>query len=1566
MFKKLLSIATLLIVLGMNTTVKAVNNLQRIDVKTAQEFVAALKVDFSDETHTQVRGADIHLLCDLDFSDIGSDGTFIEDSYICSGQWFGKISGAGVGEDGNETVFALKNLKYTLFEKLVDAEISDLLIAFSSFEGRDTSSGMLADDCENTSIKSIMFLDIVGTGNSDAIDCDNMGTAVGYAKNSTFAGLMFLGCKLVTDGQNLGHVAGYAENCKIIGCVTDAESSLWADGNSTLGFDGNAYVGGICGEANNCQIINCFNMSLVSSDDDRIGGIVGYGCHGTIVTDCKNGGVVKHCTKDGIGRSARLYEQKVLLGWSIGLTAAAVLVTGGTYWLGKELPPRGDRSLWEQIRHNWSQINETYSYEWGSGSQWDIKFAMTDGVKFGKAIYEGYGMVLGFLGNFAMYVITFFPELTAIVAAVVITCYFTLAIYNSLTSDPDEMGGIAGTMEDGTIIRCVNAGPVVCLDDDCGGIVGQLDGSTVESCVNRSFVRGKTDVGGIVGYAYHESKIKNCLNLGAVTSSGEEGYYGIVGELDSNCTASDNYYLYEENKNHTICESVTQDKMASGWVAKQLNDALIAEGKNPLWRQNVGGENADFAPYISEDDRPIVTSVAAEGSYSVVQNITNGGDFVLACANPLAQISLKDNVDLSGASVLMSNFQHPFRGHINGNGYSICNFHYQSSEEDKFLTNDDEDNNRPHDIALFPRATGATFENFVIDGFNITQKDENLVYAYREGLLVGNADHCIFRNITIRNSQIKVNEDEDPKWLVGGLVGLARNTSSSSDDISYFDNVTVESTCSFSAFIGNRIGEAYLGGIAGQASKTVFDHCHNASSLSADDDFVGGICGYAAGCGFVGCLNSGSVVGQDYVGGIVGRALSCGISESVNTGKVSGDDADNDYLGGIVGSIDGSSSVKYCLGFGEVNNAGDYCGGIEGKGYGVENVDCANNHWYYYLNGSLQTDFKAENTTFGYTPEDLYSGKFAYYYTNGENKRYLYQSLDNDPYLTDLPVPMAAAGEVYQNHLCFTEASEKHYSNLYQNPYGYIHNGQAHLDFARWGFCTVCGNVPNPSDITFPTEITINNADDLMTLSKGVSMGVDYSNTTISLANDIDFDGVTDFMPIGTTIKRPFRGTFNGNAHRIKNLHIKRTSNATGVGLFGVVTGQTRIEGVIMDKSCSVDGNNSLGVGGLVGCVMTDTDHDSAKLILYYCGNEANVNGGENVAGLVGGVYDKANDGAATTSCALRVSDCYNAGTISGNKVCAALVGYGHLNLEATYSYNIGYVTGSFIENHFMVNYNKEKATHAGFSRLYQLEGMPADENIKETVTANQIILGDVAEMLNIAVPVNYRHWYQNLGTDLYPTPVPTPHEGIKNIYHERSMSSDWGTAILPYAVQTNDDVQLYALKTTDINGTDASITLEEIESVDENTPFFFKKKNASATSVCFDIADGSYVTLPADDATSVSQATNADGWSLTGNYRTQSYLTNVYFMAQNKVWYAEDPIEVPSFRAYLSSKETSSSNKPIRILVHGENSTTQIGEIRDGEVIFFDQPIYNLSGQRVSKDSKGILITNGKKVIIK
>ena len=179
---------------------------------------------------------------------------------------------------------------------------------------------------------------------------------------------------------------------------------------------------------------------------------------------------------------------------------------------------------------------------------------------------------------------------------------------------------------------------------------------------------------------------------------------------------------------------------------------------------------------------------------------------------------------------------------------------------------------------------------------------------------------------------------------------------------------------------------------------------------------------------------------------------------------------------------------------------------------------------------------------------------------------------------------------------------------------------------------------------------------DLCIFSQMINEGSETDVQAV-LVSDIDMaDYNEDFHPIGTT-SAVFAGSFDGKGHRISNLHL---SGGNAVGLFGYV-GYATLSNIIFDESCSVEGNNNVGM--LVGSVRNGTVNISG------IENHGSVTASGNSAGALVG-YGRI---LAT----FKVANCCNTGSITAQTNAAALVGPSGGKVTVENSYNIGTITGA-------------------------------------------------------------------------------------------------------------------------------------------------------------------------------------------------------------------------------------------------------------------------------------------------
>ena len=204
---------------------------------------------------------------------------------------------------------------------------------------------------------------------------------------------------------------------------------------------------------------------------------------------------------------------------------------------------------------------------------------------------------------------------------------------------------------------------------------------------------------------------------------------------------------------------------------------------------------------------------------------------------------------------------------------------------------------------------------------------------------------------------------------------------------------------------------------------------------------------------------------------------------------------------------------------------------------------------------------------------------------------------------------------------------------------------------------------------------------------------------------------------------------------------------------------------------------------------------------------------------------------------------------------------------------------------------------------------------------------------------------------------------GTGDVTLSRSITAgNWSSIVVPFDISADDIETVF--------GQGASVA--ELESGDATSLHF-------STTLTDDMmkANQPYAIKVGSDFTGalISGATivegtpvqSIDNWDFVGTYATvENLAAGNYYFKNNYLWQATGTQRVKAFRAYLHYTSGSSLAPQLSIIIDGDE-TTSINTL-DSRLSTPDQtqPMYNLSGQRVSDSYKGIVIVNGKKIIRK
>lgn len=262
--------------------------------------------------------------------------------------------------------------------------------------------------------------------------------------------------------------------------------------------------------------------------------------------------------------------------------------------------------------------------------------------------------------------------------------------------------------------------------------------------------------------------------------------------------------------------------------------------------------------------------------------------------------------------------------------------------------------------------------------------------------------------------------------------------------------------------------------------------------------------------------------------------------------------------------------------------------------------------------------------------------------------------------------------------------------------------------------------------------------------------GNSFNGITLVLEKDIALscDKNNHFTPIG--INSSFKGTFDGNGHKISNLYVERADKA---GLFASIFGASiknlTVEGTVVgSKSNGTD----IGVGGIVG-------FSTSQILIENCVSNVNVSSScENTGGICGNVNDadsvirncvnigeiKSNSdktGGISGNPGI-VYNCANFGAVSGISNVAGIAGNTEKNVSLCYnagpiSAPDGVASVAAIAN--------VSGTDTGFYHYCYFKEGTADKAFKGTSDGSDIISFSDPKQKNLTLELSNR-----IGTSAY------------------------------------------------------------------------------------------------------------------------------------------------------------------------------------------------------------------------
>lgn len=521
-----------------------------------------------------------------------------------------------------------------------------------------------------------------------------------------------------------------------------------------------------------------------------------------------------------------------------------------------------------------------------------------------------------------------------------------------------HIGGVVGGVDNPVtaIEQCLFEGSLqIAASIDCiGGILGYSNGGArIRNCANLGTVTTDTVdayTGGILGYVNNAApSIQNCYNYGAVQNSGK--YCGaIVGWMRNHTAAkyTDNYYLsgsapaaFGTGSYATTAKVYAKDAaaFASGEVCYLINGSSSAS--DVVWRQDVDNGNTPYDLYPLFDGGIVLQNRehhdCTTGSYTYTySNMASSEDHIhhryvngfCACCDALEPAVQKNRVYAieNGGQLFW------FAAQIDNGAIPLDSAAALAADADLEGSRDGD----PADYAGITKSrnfpgVGTSANpyagNFAGGGHTVSDlyiHRENKTDAVIEGVgLFGYVNNATIAGLTVSGSITLHRETTDGEIKrIGGVVGMAIG-SHLSELISYV------------RITGSGAVYNHVGGVVGSAMDTsdVFKCMYfGAIELEATTDCVGGVVGY---------INTTSI-------------RYCGNVGTVKSGSANG------YVGGVLGYLNNSGgSVRNSYSYGAVQNGGGrYCGAVIGC---LRSHKAANFTDNYYLVGSAPVDIDIDS-----------------------------------------------------------------------------------------------------------------------------------------------------------------------------------------------------------------------------------------------------------------------------------------------------------------------------------------------------------------------------------------------------------------------------------------------------------------------------------------------------------------------------------------------------------------------------------------------------------------------------
>ena len=660
--------------------------------------------------------------------------------------------------------------------------------------------------------------------------------------------------------------------------------------------------------------------------------------------------------------------------------------------------------------------------------------------------------------------------------------------------------------------------------------------------------------------------------------------------------------------------------------------------------------------------------------------------------------------------------------------------------------------------------------------------------------------------------------------------------------------------------------------------------------------------------------------GDNTSGGFVGiSAANATFENCIYAGDFKGVNG-TQCIAGFIGWANGNNNcLTNCAFLGTLTNAGGDSHTISRNNSQITSRNVYSLNEYNGSDGGKYVKTSAEAVA---------NGELAYLLNGKENAiERFYQLIGTDKY----PTPIAKEGALIYTVASNLRCDGKPLSDdvTYSNTLPTIPNHEF-----EDGVCKNCGDLETDNE----GYKKIANAKSLAQFSKLVNEG--KTSTKARLYEDIDMKD-TEYTTAGSQAN-VFVGEFDGQGHAISNLTV---SGADYTGLLGVIGDGAIVKNLVLDKSCSINGNAFVGaIGGTNG---------PGKVYITNVGNEGTVTGSaQNVSGILGCDMGGCMD--------MFIINCYVTGAVKGNRESAVICSWSSDKSVISNCWSIASLEGKYG--------NEDSFTRgsAACYNCYEIEGVGTQNNKTganrtNLIPAENVANGKLCYIFNENAGENLLK--QQIGVDAYPSFL----NKMDVFYNEKlGYYNTLPLRILTGEYENTENAGVkatfeFTADVTDVTG-NAIALIMEAEDYQQNG--IYKAKHlfgAIAKNNDFNVTDGkleiNFTSYSGHTAQPIFEGDLERG--KVGDVKADSkYVVVIYggsLIAEGDV--VKENIIESYTGAELLSLVVDEAIENVEF-----NDPTAINGINADK----NAEIYSISGTRVNKAQKGVYIINGQKTVIK